>query len=112
MLQMTLWKLCLQHCLGQGLLGNWLGHRGQVDRREELEKQEQVNSERKKAGQNEHEMDKMYNIKKLGKKIQIIRENTVLKTGQTTIKIFLKAISQKNVQRPNFFLNQTLIHLG
>lgn len=68
MLQMTLWKLCLQHCLGQGLLGNWLGHRGQVDRREELEKQEQVNSERKKAGQNEHEMDKMYNIKKLKKK--------------------------------------------
>lgn len=65
MLQMTLWKLCLQHCLGQGLLGNWLGHRGQVDRREELEKQEQVNSERKKAGQNEHEKDKMYNIKKL-----------------------------------------------
>lgn len=39
MLQITLRKLCLWHYLGQGLLGNWQGHRGQVERETAEERQ-------------------------------------------------------------------------
>lgn len=49
-LQMTLRKLCLWRCLGQGLLGNCQGHGGLVEREERVEMERE--GEREKPRQN------------------------------------------------------------